>query len=813
MTRLLADPSNRLMTITGRSGVGKTRLALEVAWALDAARPGSVQIAWLADVRDPELLSAEIAVQLDVVLPGPPSAGSVARRLAAAPLVLLLDNFEHLLAASSVLTGLLDAYDGLQLLVTSQSPLRLRVERVVRLAPFPPPASDFADLANIADEPAVALYCDRARAVNSQFRLDAHNAADVVELCRGLEGLPLAIELAAARAVALPAGQLLTLLPGRRLDVLRVPVVDLPARHQELRAAIGWTYQLLPAFERRLLQRLSVVAGSFDIEGAESLSPSPSADVLDALSSLVDLHMVEPTSADTPRFELPPSIRDFGREELVASGEAAAVEEQWINWLVSQAKAAAAGVDSTGADTWWNWLEDEHDGLRRALETCLDTARANAALGLVAGLAPYWNNREPRPAHTQLLDRVIELAEGQQTDMADMARALLWSGLLGIRVLHRAGQAKFRERLRRGADIARSLGDDSLLLLALNCQTLTSPMTGDAERAAGAAAEGLELATRLGATGWIARFELHMARTAHGAGDEQRALDYSLSALAGARLASNSHCFLGAAILLQTLAPRHPEAAEVLPAPQELADLARATRQTVAEAALLPVLALQAITAGDLAYAAKCCLRVLDLYGDDPSSYLAGYALFAALQVVAANDDPALAARIHGRLGTVLQRLHAGVPPDYVTAHQAVIARAQEVLGAEVFEATRTAGGAAPWESIVNEVRTQLRRLAASGPEPTAADAPPPGDLPLTGRQREVIRLLAAGLTNIEIGSRLGVSPKTVMHHTVAIYQRLGVRGRSEAVAWAIRTGQTSLAMPDEARRHRAAWPDPVRTP
>jgi predicted ATPase/DNA-binding CsgD family transcriptional regulator len=790
--RLLADPSNRLVTITGRTGVGKTRLALEVAWALDAARPGSVQIAWLADVRDPELLATEIAVQLDLVLPGLPSAESVARRLGAAPLVLLLDNFEHLLAACGVLTGLLDACDGLQLLVTSQAPLRLRVERVVRLASFPAPDSDFADLADIADEPAVALYCDRASAVNSQFRLDAHNAADVVELCRGLEGLPLAIELAAARAVTVPAGQLLTRLPGSRLDVLRARGFDMPARHQELRAAIGWTYELLPAFEQRLLQRLSVAAGSFDIDDAESLSPNASADVLDALSSLVDLQMVEPTSAATPRFELSPSIRDFGREELIASGEAAAVEEQWINWLASRANTAAAGVDSTGADTWWNWLEDEHDCLRRALETCLDTARADAALGLVAGLAPYWNSREPHPAHTKLIDRVIELAERQETDRAAMARVLLWSGLLGIRVLHPAGQAKFRDRLRRGADIARSLGDESLLLLSLNCQTLASPMTGDAERAAGAAAEGLELATRLGAAGWIARFELHMARTARGARDEQRALHYGLSALAGARRASDSHCFLGAAILLQTLAPRHPQAAEVLPPAQELADLARATRQTVAEAVLLPVLAVQAIPAGDLAYASRCCLRVLDLYGDDPSSYLAGYALFAALEVVAAGDDPALAARIHGRLGTVLPRLYAGVPPDYVTDHHAVVAHAKEVLGAEDFEAASTAGGAASWESIVKEVRTRLRGLAESAPEPAAPDGLRPGDLPLTERQREVIRLLAAGLTNNEIGRRLGVSSKTVMHHTVAIYQRLGLRGRSEAVAWAIRMGLTS---------------------
>ena len=817
VTGLLADPANRLVTISGRSGVGKTRLALEVAWALDSALPGSVQVAWLADVRDPELLAAEIAVQLDVVLPGLPPAEGVVRRLGSAPLVLLLDNFEHLVAASSTLTGLLDACEGLQLLVTSQAPLHLRVERVVRLAPFPPPTTRFADVAEIADEPAVALYCDRASAVDTGFRLDDHNAADVVELCRELEGLPLAIELAAARAVTVPARQLLPRLPGRRLDVLRVRAPDMPARHQEMRAAIGWTYNLLSAFEQRLLRRLSVAGGSFDIEDAEALdtdalstdalstgavstgalSADPTAGVLDALSSLVDLHMVEPTSPDAPRFELAPSIREFGREELAASGEAHAVEEQWITWLVSRTASAAAGLDGTDVDTWRTWLEGAHDCLRRALETCLETERADAALGLLAGLAPYWDSREPHPAHTQLIDRVIEMAERYDTDQAALARALLWSGLLGMRVLRTAGQAKFQERLRRGTDLARSLDDGSLLLLALHCQSLTIPMSGDAERAAGATAEGLELATRLGATCWIARFELQVARVATGAGDEHRALQYGLLALASARLASDSHCFLGAAVVLQTMAPRHPEAAGALPSPHELADLARTTRQTVAEAALLPVLAIQAVAAGDLAGAAKYCLRVLDVYGNDPSSYLAGYALFAAVEVAAADDHPALAARIHGRLGSVLELLYAAVPPHYVTDHKAVLASAQEALGSESFEAARAAGGAAAWESVVAEIRAELRRLAGdAGAEPIGPDLPGQ-DVALTDRQQEVIRLLVAGLTNTEIARRLGVSSKTVMHHTMAIYRRLGVRGRTEAVASAIRMGLMPLSMPE----------------
>ena len=218
VTALLADPTIRLVSLTGRSGVGKTRLALEVAWALDAARPGSVHTVSLASVGSPELVLAEVAASSrSSRCPERPAADAVVGWLQHGAPVLLLDNFEHLLGAATVLTDLLDACVRLQLLATSQAPLRLRPERVVRLGPLTlPPAlsADSPDLSEAAEQPAVALYCDRAWAANGQFRLDEGNVAAVVSLCRELEGLPLAIELAAARAMTLPAGELVTRLRG-----------------------------------------------------------------------------------------------------------------------------------------------------------------------------------------------------------------------------------------------------------------------------------------------------------------------------------------------------------------------------------------------------------------------------------------------------------------------------------------------------------------------------------------------------------------------------------------------------------------------
>ena len=831
VTALLADPTVRLVSLTGRSGVGKTRLALEVAWALDAARPGSVHTVSLASVGSPELVLAEIAAQLEVVaLPGTPAADALIGWLQHGAPVLLLDNFEHLLGAATVLTDLLDACRRLQLLVTSQAPLRLRAERVVRLAPLTlPPAlsADPPDLSEAAGQPAVALYCDRAQAANGQFRLDAGNVTAVVSLCRKLEGLPLAIELAAARAMTLPAGELVARLARQRLDVLRSARSDAPARHHDMRAAIGWTYHLMTAFERRMLRRLSVAGGTFEIEDAEELADGALADVLDALGALVDFHLVDPISADgLARFELPPSIRDFASEELASSGETAAVEMMWISWLAGRARAAGLALNAPTADATWKWLEAAHDCLRNGLQASLLAGRAEAALDLIAALAPYWDARAPHAAHTRLLDQAIELAEGKGIRSAALAEALLWSGVIGIRVLVADGLDRYLERLNRGEELARALGDDLVIMHALRCRVLTTPMTRDLKRGMQATAEGIDIARRRGDVRWISRFELQAARWAHGASDDERAVTLALSALEAARRAADTRLILDASVLLQTLVPKFEAAAAALPPPHELVRLVRVTQQKVTEAFLLPVLALQAAAAGDIGTAALWCLDGIEISGFDPSSYTAGFALFTAVEIAGRNGDHDFAARIHGRLEETRARLHAAMTPGYIADYNAAVEGARRALGARAFDAAVAAGSGQAWETVVTQTMDYLRTLAPE-PEPGRPPSPDeafpdeavpraaglheagPGGMAgptgmagpsvagpfwrqqLTDRQLEVVRLLVGGLTNKEIALRLGLTPKTVMHHTVAIYQRLGVRGRSETVAWAIRAGVT----------------------
>ena len=214
---------------------------------------------------------------------------------------------------------------------------------------------------------------------------------------------------------------------------------------------------MLPATGRDLLQRLSVTGAAFEIEDAEALAATEPADVLDALSSLVDVHLLTPVSADGyTRFELPPSVRDFASEQLKASGDLAAVENRWLTWLAARARAAGSGLTDPEPDEWWSWLEGAHDCLRIALQACLDAERAADALDLLTGLAPFWNARASHAAHSALLDKAIGLAQAQDIRSGQLAEALLWSGLMGLRVLLPARKAEYIERLTRGEELARS---------------------------------------------------------------------------------------------------------------------------------------------------------------------------------------------------------------------------------------------------------------------------------------------------------------------------------------------------------------------
>ena len=350
---------------------------------------------------------------------------------------------------------------------------------------------------------------------------------------------PLAIELAAARATTLPATDLANRLERRRLDVLRSSRPDAPPRHQDMRAAIGWTYNLLTDFQRRLLRRFSVAGGTFDIDDAEALGDGELAEVLDGLSALVDFHLVTPARADGPaRFELAPSIRDFAAEELASAGDA--TESRRAGPAGSRPRPEGRRTDSLRRHPM-----PGGSGSRARMTACATPCscawtlgRAEKRSSLVAGLAPYWDARAAHQAHS-LLDRAIELGAESDIQSAALAEALLWSGLMGIRVLVTERADLYVERLKRGEEWARQFGDDRLIMLAAECRLLTTLMTGDFERGAQATTEraGDRPAKRRAVLDQ--RFELHSARWDQAAADD-RAITLGLAALDNARRAADT---------------------------------------------------------------------------------------------------------------------------------------------------------------------------------------------------------------------------------------------------------------------------------
>ena len=578
---LLADRQVRLVSLTGRGGVGKTRLAAEVMRAL-CAGPGAVSVIPVAleGITTADLVMPEIAAALGIPpLPGIDVTEAVTHRLQRDRVLLALDNFEHVLGATGSLDQVIRACPGLSILVTSQAPLKLRYEHVVALDPLPTPDADLDDPNRLADQPSVAIYCARAAAVDRHFRLDESNAAAVATLCRQLEGLPLAIELAATRAATLPAGELVRRFDADQLTSLRVPLVDTPDRHHDLRAAIDWSYRLLAPTEQHLFRRLSVFTGGFDLDAAEQMvDRDEPIDVFDALSALVDMHLVDPVRGTDPaRFSMPSSIRRYAGEQLRQAGDEEPARRRHVGLRARQARAASI-VESADESLALRALEADHDDLLAALDEALNAELVGAALDLISGAAPLWDVSGYHPAHEAQVERALTLARTHDIESVAHADVLAWSALLGLRHRPDADRTELTARLQRGEGMARALADANSCLRALTFWLVTAPYTGDLGRAQRAADDGLELATSAPHRRWLGRFQVLAGMMAQMQGDIDRAVSLGRAALAGARAHQDSRTIVMATILLGPLKAKHPEIAAEIPMMSEALALARSVR-------------------------------------------------------------------------------------------------------------------------------------------------------------------------------------------------------------------------------------------
>jgi predicted ATPase/DNA-binding CsgD family transcriptional regulator len=826
--RDLLEHGARLVTITGAGGIGKTRIATEVCRKLS----GVVTFLELSGTGDASLPGALVRALVPEPDPGRDPVRSIAGALFGEPHVVVLDTFEHLLASAGLLDELLDACPGLQLLVTSRSRLRLPGENVILTGALP----------TGTDGAATAMFCERARAVGGLQAGDREDErAAVAALCDLLEGSPLAIELAAARTTMFTVPALFEALQAGGPGRLRMLAGGSSSgRHRDMRSTIAWSYQLLGERARRLLGRLAVFPGSFDLDAAVSAATIGAeqdtdtlaadvlaadvlaADVLDELADLVDWHLAEPAGgpADAPRFRLLDTIREFAAGQLRSGGELAAAQDGLLRWSLDFAEHAIAGADSPAERRWLERTDRELPNLRAALRLLQERSDGPGGLRLAEALGPFWANRGPMTEGRRAFSAVGDLDRPEEAlSPRDRAVAIAWS----VRLAIDEGEFDLEPLVTARSVLAGDpeAGIDWLRATEHLAYGLT--MRGELDAADQLTVAGLEQATRAGLASWRCIFLQRRALSAQRHGQAELAVRYAGETVLAARAIGYDRIVARAE---QVIA--HERAAELGPEGTRLALLANLRAHEAAgdlRGVASTMASLGAATARtDARAAARWLADGIDTAVRIGYWHGEAYCVIAAIVLLVWERRFADAIALEDGIEPYLATLAASVPPSQYGGYRALVARARAALGSE------SSGTGAPeltgsWPAVRERALAIVRELAgaseaaeASGAgeaiETGGADAVgvggvgvggvggvggaggvkgrrrgPASNPELTDRELEVLAAIASGQTNAQIGARLYLSPKTVMHHSANVYRKLGVRGRAEAVALAYRTG------------------------
>ena len=802
--RLLA--ASALVTLTGTGGVGKTRLALQaVAGGPDAGPDGTPSGAlypdgvWFVDLT-PLTSGAHPALVAGTALaavgareaPGQPAAAALVAHIDQRRALLLLDNCEHVVAACAPLVAvILQGCQGVRVLATSREPLGVPGETVWRVPPLALPGQVGADGApaptarGLEDFEAVRLFVERARAVNPAFRATDQNAPAVAEVCRRLDGIPLALELAAARVLVLSVEQLAARL-GDRFRLLTGGGRTAPARQQTLLTTVEWSHDLLSGPERALFRRLSVFAGEFPLEGVEAVcagGPVDPADVLDLVVGLVDKSLVVAGSrGPEPRYRLLETVRQFAAEQLLRAGEDAALRDRHLDWCVALAHGASEGErarDPARHREAHGRFVAEWDNVRAALAWGAVTPDGAArALDVLAGVATA-----PRPSQGEKVRWLETLLAAAPARTSARAHALLQLDFVK-RVGHDfAGARVAVEEVRA---LAAELGDEELATQAAAGGALLAANLGEYAGAVAELERCLARARGRGAWTWVEHFTRDLGGIYLAMGDFSRARvllaeSQDVGLAHGSIYSLRPGLFLtvidrltgdlrGARTALEALGAeaetRDPDGSQMFrfafrePARWALANLARDEGRPDAAHRLLANSLEDLRRLGEIGqlWAPICMAGLLAIAAGDAARGVA---------LVAACAPPT------GPVGTVhVPELRVEVP--------VFLARARAALGAAAYEAAWARGrrmtlqGAADLACAEAMPRPEARRPASG---------------PLSPREAQVAALVARGLTNREIATALTVTEHTAMRHVEHILGKLGLRNRAQITAWAVANG------------------------
>ena len=814
---LCSRPEVRLVTLTGTGGVGKTRLALEVAAAVSSAFANGICFVALAPLIDPRLVLSTIAQALGVREQGSrPLLESLQDHLREQQVLLLLDNFEQVERAAPLVAEVLVAAPRLQVLVTSRTALHLSGEHEFVVPPLALP-----DLRNLPPPDrllqygAIRLFVERAQAVQSAFAMTGENAPFIAAICQQVDGLPLAIELAAGRSKLFAPQALLPRLRNR-LTLLIGGAQDLPLRQQTLRATIAWSYDLLNQDEKTLFRRLAVFVGGCTLEAAEAVCNAHGdlkVDVLDAVAILVDKSLLrqEAQADGEPRLLMLETIREYAVERLAESGETEAIRRQHATFFLAMAEQSDLSLRSAEQSTWRRRLVVEHDNLRAALRWTLESREAEMGLRLAGALLLFWRFCNRLREGRSWLEQVLA-QPGAKARTKAAAKALFAAGAMAY---YQGDFPEAHRLLEASVMVSREGGAAGKLELAQALVMLgeVALLQGNASEAYELVGEGLQMFQAAREAWGMAMALFTIGKATGELGDLMAARSLLEKSAAQLRIIGDRRYLMMPVDALGMLALRQGDYAGARASFEETLSVAQEMGDEPFIANALTHLGTVALRVGDYPQSAALYQQSLALNREQGNKDGIVEDLAGLAEVASLLGQPERAARLSGAVEALREvsgiRLSPRQRAEYDRTVEGIRTHLHEATFAQAWEK----GHAMPLEQAIEEaLATQDEPPTATkfqqvNEEETSSVVPPgtpssqsPRALSprralkqhfggLTSREREVARLVAQGKSNRAIADELIVGISTVEAHISHIFTKLGFSSRAQIAAWAVDKG------------------------